>query len=51
MYWQYFTDSLKNWEGDTWVKIPSGQLANETWQEIESLCQAVTQLTYPKNET
>lgn len=46
-YWQYFNDNLKNWNSETWAKIPSGQLADEIWQEIEPLCKAVTQLNYP----
>lgn len=45
-YWQYFSGNLKNWDGETWAKIPSGQLADEIWQEIEPLCKAVTQLDY-----
>ncbi|WP_419693129.1 PD-(D/E)XK nuclease family protein [Mannheimia haemolytica] len=45
-YWQYFNDNLKNWDGETWAKIPSGQLADEIWEEIKPLCIAVTQLEY-----
>ncbi|HGO5853839.1 TPA: PD-(D/E)XK nuclease family protein [Mannheimia haemolytica] len=46
-YWKYFGEHLKNWNSETWAKIPSGQLADEIWQEIEPLCRAVTQLNYP----
>ncbi|MEG9545585.1 hypothetical protein V6W75_06245 [Mannheimia sp. HC-2023] len=48
-YWKSFSNDLRNWNSETWAKIPSGQLADEIWQEIEPLCKAVTQLDYPKN--
>lgn len=48
-YWQWFSNNLRNWDGETWAKIPSGQLADEIWKEIEPLCKAVTQLDYPQD--
>lgn len=48
-YWKYFGEHLKNWNSETWAKIPSGQLADEIWKEIEPLCKAVTQLDYPQD--
>lgn len=48
-HWHWCNDNLRNWDSETWAKIPSGQLADEIWQEIETLCMAVTQLNYSKS--
>lgn len=42
-YWQYF-NSNRNWDSETWAKIPSGQLADEIWQEIEPMLKEVVEL-------
>lgn len=43
LYWKSF-DSNRNWDSETWAKIPSGQLADEIWQEIEPMLKEVVEL-------
>lgn len=39
--WKVFPDNLRNWNGETFSKIPSGQLAKEIWEEIEPICKDI----------
>lgn len=50
MVWKYFPDNLLNWNNETFSKIPSGELAEEIWQEIEPYCQKILASEIGKNE-
>ncbi|QIW16356.1 hypothetical protein A4G20_08410 [Pasteurellaceae bacterium RH1A] len=44
LYWKYFDGDVRDWTNETWARIPTGQLADEIWQELETLTTALVNL-------
>ncbi|QIW16721.1 hypothetical protein A4G20_10460 [Pasteurellaceae bacterium RH1A] len=44
LYWERFDDDLKNWNNQTWAKIPNGILAEEIWNTLMPLAKELVKL-------